>query len=100
VLAAENGMEAIKLAERWDQPIDLLLTDVVMPGMSGRELADRLAVKRPEMKVLYMSGYTNDAIVRHGVLEPGIFFLEKPFSQEALARKLREVLASADRVRS
>jgi len=100
VLAAESGMEAIKLAERWDQPIDLLLTDVVMPGMSGRELADRLAVKRPEMKVLYMSGYTNDAIVRHGVLEPGIFFLEKPFSQEALARKLREVLASADRVRS
>jgi CheY-like chemotaxis protein len=100
VLAAENGMEAVKLAERWDQPIDLLLTDVVMPGMSGRELADRLAVKRPGMKVLYMSGYTNEAIMRHGVLEPGIFFLEKPFSQEALARKLREVLASADRVRS
>jgi FixJ family two-component response regulator len=93
-------MEAVKLAERWDQPIDLLLTDVVMPGMSGRELADRLAVKRPGMKVLYMSGYTNEAIMRHGVLEPGIFFLEKPFSQEALARKLREVLASADRVRS
>jgi CheY-like chemotaxis protein len=99
VLAAENGMEAVKLAERWDRPIQLLLTDVVMPGMSGRELADRLAVKRPDMRVLYMSGYTNDAIAHHGVLEPGIFFLEKPFSQDALARKLREVLDCAEKAR-
>jgi FixJ family two-component response regulator len=67
--------------------------------MSGRELADRLAVKRPDMRVLYMSGYTNDAIAHHGVLEPGIFFLEKPFSQDALARKLREVLDCAEKAR-
>jgi two-component system cell cycle sensor histidine kinase/response regulator CckA len=99
VIAAENGMEAVKLAERCNRPIHLLLTDVVMPGMSGRELANRLAVKRPDMKVLYMSGYTNDAIGHHGVLEPGIFFLEKPFSQEALTRKLREVLDCAEKVR-
>ena len=98
VIAAENGMEAVKLAERCDRPIHLLLTDVVMPGMSGRELADRLAVKRPGMRVLYMSGYTNDAIVHHGVLEPGLFFLQKPFSQEALTHKLREVLGCAETV--
>jgi len=98
VIAAENGMEAVKLAERCDRPIHLLLTDVVMPGMSGRELADRLAVKRPGMRVLYMSGYTNDAIVHHGVLEPGLFFLQKPFSQEALTHKLREVLGCAEAV--
>jgi CheY-like chemotaxis protein len=99
VLAAENGMEAVKLAERFDRPIHLLLTDVVMPGMSGRELAGRLAVERPGMRVLYMSGYTNDAIVHHGVLEPGLFFLEKPFSQDGLMRKLREVLDQAETVR-
>jgi PAS domain S-box-containing protein len=98
VIAAENGIEAVKLAERCDRPIHLLLTDVVMPGMSGRELADRLAVKRPGMRVLYMSGYTNDAIVHHGVLEPGLFFLQKPFSQEALTHKLREVLGCAETV--
>ncbi len=95
VLAAENGKAAIELAERQDRPIHLLLTDVVMPGMSGRELANYLAAKRPDMRVLYMSGYTNDAIVHHGVLESGIFFIEKPFSQEALMRKLREVLDCA-----
>jgi CheY-like chemotaxis protein len=98
VIAAENGMEAVKLAERCDRPIHLLLTDVVMPGMSGRELADRLAVKRPDMKVLYMSGYTNDAIVHHGVLDPKLSFLQKPFSQKALTHKLREVLDRAETV--
>jgi PAS domain S-box-containing protein len=99
VIAAENGMEAVKLAERFDRPIHLLLTDVVMPGMSGRELADRLAVKRPDMRVLYMSGYTDDAIVHHGVLEPGLSFLQKPFSQEALTHKLRKVLDRPETVR-
>jgi two-component system cell cycle sensor histidine kinase/response regulator CckA len=98
VIAAENGIEAVKLAERCDRPIHLLLTDVVMPGMSGRELADRLAVKRPDMKVLYMSGYTNDAIVHHGVLDPKLSFLQKPFSQKALTHKLREVLDRAETV--
>jgi PAS domain S-box-containing protein len=98
VIAAENGIEAVKLAERCDRPIHLLLTDVVMPGMNGRELADRLAVKRPDMKVLYMSGYTNDAIVHHGVLDPKLSFLQKPFSQKALTHKLREVLDRAETV--
>lgn len=98
VLAAENGKEAIRIAERQDRPIHLLLTDVVMPGMSGRELANNLAAKHPDMRVLYMSGYTSDSIVRHGVLEPGISFIEKPFSQEALMHKLREVLDCAEKV--
>ena len=94
VLAAENGSRAIRLAETSPEPIDLLLTDVVMPGMSGKELADYLTAKRPDMRVLYMSGYTNDVIAHQGVLEHGIHFIEKPFAQDALMRKLREVLSA------
>jgi len=92
VLSASRGEDALGVVERHDGPIDLLVTDVVMPGMSGRSVAQRLLELRPGLKVLYLSGYTDDAIVRHGMLEPGIAFLQKPFSADALARKVREVL--------
>ncbi len=92
VLEASNGAEAIRVCEGHQGPIQLLVTDVVMPEMGGRALAQRLASLRPEMKVLYMSGYTNNAIVHHGVLDPGTAFLQKPFRPADVARKVREVL--------
>jgi two-component system cell cycle sensor histidine kinase/response regulator CckA len=92
VLTAADGTDTLRQLESHRGPIDLLITDVVMPGMSGREVALRVATLQPQVKVLYLSGYTDDAIVRHGVLEPGISFLQKPFSADALARKVREVL--------
>jgi nitrogen-specific signal transduction histidine kinase/CheY-like chemotaxis protein len=92
VLEASGGEEALKLSEQYGGPIDLLVTDVVMPQMSGPELADRLANSHPQIKVLYISGYTDYAGLHHGALDLGAAFLQKPFSPEALARKVREVL--------
>jgi PAS domain S-box-containing protein len=90
-LVAANADEAVQLFER-DASIGVLLTDVVMPGASGPELTKQLVERRPALKVIYMSGYTDDAIVQHGVLTPGIAFLRKPFSSDALGRKIRDVL--------
>ncbi|MGH7322281.1 MAG: response regulator [Candidatus Rokuibacteriota bacterium] len=92
VLEAHHGGEAREVCARHTGPIHLLLTDVVMPHMSGRELADRLAVDHPGLKVLYMSGYADNAIVHHGVLDSATAFIQKPFSPDDLARKAREVL--------
>jgi PAS domain S-box-containing protein len=91
VLKAAGGEEALN-ASRDGKAIDLLVTDMVMPHMSGRQLAEKLAATRPGMKVLYLSGYTEKAALNHGVLEPGRAFLAKPFSRETLAAKIRELL--------
>jgi CheY-like chemotaxis protein len=92
VLEARDGAEALKVTSDWSRPIDLMLTDVVMPQLSGYQLADRLKPARPGMKVLFMSGYTDDAISHHQVLSPDAHFLQKPFTPDVLARKVREVL--------
>jgi CheY-like chemotaxis protein len=92
VLAAANGEEAIQLVKTCRQPIHLLLTDVVMPGMNGRALAEQLLPMQPQIRILYMSGYTDSFIAGHGVLEPGTHLLHKPFTEQALLRKVRQVL--------
>ncbi len=94
VLEAASGAEALDLARRHSGAIHLLLTDVIMPGMGGRRLATAVAAVHPETRVLFMSGYTDDAVLRHRVREPGVGFLPKPFAPEALARKVREALDS------
>jgi two-component system cell cycle sensor histidine kinase/response regulator CckA len=91
VLVAANADEAFQLYEQ-NPSIAVVLTDVVMPGASGPELTGRLVERWPGLKVIYMSGYTDEAIVQHGVLKPGIAFLHKPFTSESLGRKIREVL--------
>ncbi|PYP42960.1 MAG: hybrid sensor histidine kinase/response regulator [Gemmatimonadetes bacterium] len=95
VLEAPNGETALRLAAKHHGPIHLLLTDVVMPGLSGRQLAEQLVQLRPDMKVLYASGYAVHAIVQHGVLESGIAYLQKPFTPETLGRSVRQVLDSS-----
>jgi two-component system, cell cycle sensor histidine kinase and response regulator CckA len=94
VLAASDGAEALGVARVHDGPIHVLLTDVVLPGKSGREIAREILTVRDDVRVLYMSGYTDDAIVRHGVLEAGLAFIQKPFAGSGLLHKVREVLSA------
>jgi CheY-like chemotaxis protein len=94
ILEAENGAEALAVLARTAGPVDLVLTDVVMPILNGRELGERLAADRPELRVLFMSGYTDDDVVRRGLLRPGVPFLQKPFMPADLSRKVRAVLDS------
>jgi CheY-like chemotaxis protein len=92
VLEAENGVRALEVEARHKGPIHLLLTDVVMPLMGGRELAERLSTRRPETRILFVSGFTDDTVVRHGVLDEGVAFLQKPFTLESLSQTVRQVL--------
>ncbi|HUP25838.1 MAG TPA: ATP-binding protein [Thermoanaerobaculia bacterium] len=94
VLQGSHGQEAIELCEQYSGEIHLLISDVIMPELGGREVADRALALRPEMRVLFLSGYTDDTIVRHGVLHEHVAFLQKPFTPGSLARKVREVLGS------
>ena len=87
--------DALRIAKGHDGALDLVITDVVMPEMSGSELARQLGALRPGLPLLYMSGYTNDEIIRRGVLDPGMAFLEKPFTSATLVRKVREILDGA-----
>jgi two-component system, cell cycle sensor histidine kinase and response regulator CckA len=89
-----RGEEAIRLAKEHKGRIHLLLADVVMPEMSGPQALEQIQARHPHMKVLFMSGYTDEAMMHHGILESGAPFLQKPFLPETLARKVREVLAS------
>jgi CheY-like chemotaxis protein len=95
VLTARHGRDALLIAERYERPIDLLVTDVVMPEMGGGELVERLVARRPNLKVLYISGYTNDEVVRRGVHGASASFLHKPFTAEDFMRRVREVLEGA-----
>jgi CheY-like chemotaxis protein len=94
VLEAASAAEALARCEAYHRPIHLLLTDVVMPEINGRQLAQMLVVKRPEMRVLFMSGYTDDAVLRHGVQNRSEAFIQKPYTPEALLKKIRDVLST------
>ncbi len=97
VLDARQGSKALEVSEKFTKPIHLLLTDLVMPGMNGRELADRLSSMHPGLKVLYISGYAHNVLGQRGALSPGIAFLTKPFTPDSLVRKVREVLDTPSR---
>ena len=92
VLEASNGEAGLRLVEESKGPIDILVTDVVMPGIGGRELAKKLSALRPGISVLYLSGYTEDAVVTQGAHNEGTAFLQKPFTLQSLTKKVREVL--------
>jgi two-component system cell cycle sensor histidine kinase/response regulator CckA len=92
VLEASHGLEALELAQEHRGPIHLLLTDVVMPHLSGKDLAERLRASRPDVRVLFVSGHSDEAIERHGVLAPESAFLQKPIVPDALARMVRDIL--------
>src|SRR5262249_9698668 len=96
VLEASDGIEALGGCERHPGPIHLLASDVVIRGPSGRELLEQATRLRPDIKVLFLSGYTEEAIVRHGVLHAGLPFLHKPFTPDALVRKVREILDASE----
>lgn len=92
VLEARSGTEALSLLDAGAAPIDLLVTDVVMPGMNGRHLADEATKRRPGLRVLYMTGYSRNAIVHQGRLDPGVDLIQKPLSSEQIARAVRVIL--------
>ena len=92
VLTAANGSEGLRIGREFEGPIELVITDVIMPLMSGREMAEKLREMRPNLGVIFMSGFTDDAIVHHGVLDESMFFIQKPFSPDALAAMARQVL--------
>jgi DNA-binding response OmpR family regulator len=94
VLDARHGTKAQEISEKFAKPIHLLLTDLVLPGMSGRDIADRALILRPQMKVLFMSGHPDEVLSQQGILPSGAAFVRKPFTPESLARKVREVLDS------
>ncbi|HWR73791.1 MAG TPA: response regulator, partial [Nitrospirota bacterium] len=94
VLVENNPVDALSLCEMSQSPIDLLITDVVMPNMNGKELRDRIKILRPGIKVLFMSGYTANVIIHHGIPEEGIQFIQKPFRLNDLARKIQDILGT------
>jgi two-component system, cell cycle sensor histidine kinase and response regulator CckA len=92
VIEADGGEQALQLTESRGEPIHLLLTDVVMPGLNGPEIASQLLERFPNLKVVYMSGFTDDMVFRHGVISEGVNFLQKPFTPASLTQKIREIL--------
>ena len=94
VLSAGSAEQAVEVSDQFGEPIHLLLTDVIMPGISGRQLAEKILTKRPKTRILYMTGYTDDMVVQHKVLEPGVQLLQKPFTKAELALKVRATLDS------
>ena len=92
IYSASNGREALSIFHEYRDTINLVLTDVIMPQMSGRELAEKITAEKANMKILYFSGYTDNSIVHHGVLDEGMEFIQKPFSHIELANKIKEVL--------